>query len=184
MSKTLTPEILKSLKFKMHMHLNGGSEWSAMLNVNEEWGLSYTKTTSGSPDYKIQDRILSMKGDPEVSLDLMQDDPDFQDFCDRYNQRREVMKVGEETNQGPPLDGSALNRATTITDEDLDQLMKYHPWDEEKVARGNIVREALGLAIKAIVLNVPPCADRTVAIRKIREARMDANSAITHDGAF
>ena len=44
----------------------------------------------------------------------------------------------------------------------------------------------LGLAhaVKIIVANVPESADRSVAIRKIREARMDANSAITHHGKY
>jgi hypothetical protein len=33
-----------------------------------------------------------------------------------------------------------------------------------------------------IIETVPPSPDRSVAIRKLREARMDCNSAITFDG--
>jgi hypothetical protein len=58
------------------------------------------------------------------------------------------------------------------------------PWTPEQTAAGREVREALATAVKVIVANVPPSADRTVAIRKIREARMDANSAITHNGKY
>ena len=39
-------------------------------------------------------------------------------------------------------------------------------------------------AVKIIVELVPPGPDRTVAIRKIREARMDANSALTFGGKY
>ena len=77
-----------------------------------------------------------------------------------------------------------LSQATTISDEELESVMAYHPWDDAKVAKGKVVRDALSQALRAIIENVPPSADRSAAIRKLRDARMDANSAITHDGAF
>lgn len=77
-----------------------------------------------------------------------------------------------------------LNTATDISDEEIDEVMAYHAWAPEKIAAGVEIRKALGLAIRAIVKNAPPSADRSVAIRKLREARMDANSAITHGGKF
>jgi hypothetical protein len=77
-----------------------------------------------------------------------------------------------------------VNQATSISDEELKDLFVYHPWTEEQIEKGNKVREALASAAKAIIENVPPSPDRTVALRKIREARMDANSAITHNGKY
>jgi hypothetical protein len=77
-----------------------------------------------------------------------------------------------------------VNQATSISDEELKDLFVYHPWTEEQIEKGNKVREALANASKAIIENVPPSPDRTVALRKIREARMDANSAITHNGKY
>ena len=77
-----------------------------------------------------------------------------------------------------------LSQATTIIDEELESDMAYHAWDDAKVAKGKVVRDALSQALRAIIENVPPSADRSAAIRKLRDARMDANSAITHDGAF
>lgn len=74
--------------------------------------------------------------------------------------------------------------ATEITDEQVADLFVYHPWTDEQVKQGNVVRRALGEAARAIIENVPPSPDRTVALRKIREARMDANSAITHNGKY
>lgn len=77
-----------------------------------------------------------------------------------------------------------LNTATSISDEELKDVMDYHAWDEEKIAKGAKVREALGAALKVIIENVPPSPDRSCAIRKLRDARMDCNSAITHNGKF
>lgn len=77
-----------------------------------------------------------------------------------------------------------LNQTTKLTKDELNNVMTYHPWDEKKIAKGNNVREALGNALMVIVENVPPSPDRSVAIRKLRECRMDCNSAITHNGEF
>jgi hypothetical protein len=82
------------------------------------------------------------------------------------------------------MDGQTLSRATEISDEEVADIMAYHPWTPEQVADGVKVREALGNAMKVIVASVPPSADRSAALRKLREARMDANSAITHGGRY
>jgi hypothetical protein len=76
------------------------------------------------------------------------------------------------------------NFATTITDEQVTDLFDYHPWTDEQKAAGVRIREALGSAFKAVVEGAPPSADRSAALRKIRDARMDANSAITHNGKY
>lgn len=76
---------------------------------------------------------------------------------------------------------SELNKETEAL---VDDLFVYHAWDAEKVEKGKLVREALANAVKVIVANVPPSPDRSTAIRKIREARMDCNSAITFDGRY
>jgi len=68
--------------------------------------------------------------------------------------------------------------------ENLHDCFQYQPWDSEQTTIGTKVREALEAAARVILENVPPCADRTVAIRKLREARMDANSAISFKGRF
>jgi hypothetical protein len=80
-----------------------------------------------------------------------------------------------------------LNRASSLTPEleaAVDDMFEYHPWNEEQQRTGKNVREILAHAVKVIVATVPPSPDRTVAIRKIREARMDCNSAITHGGKY
>ena len=80
-----------------------------------------------------------------------------------------------------------LTRAAELNDEvrkEVDAMFTYQPWDEDQTARGTKVREALAAAMKVIIANVPPCPDRTVAIRKLRDSRMDCNSAITFRGRY
>ncbi len=72
--------------------------------------------------------------------------------------------------------------ATSCSDEDIKDIMAFHPWDEEMITKGSKVRTALGEALKVIIEEVPPSPDRDSAIRKLREARMDCNSAITFNG--
>jgi len=66
----------------------------------------------------------------------------------------------------------------------IDDAFEYHRWTPEQIAAGKAIRVALANAVKAIVAGAPPSADRSAAIRKCREARMDANSAITHNGRY
>ena len=77
--------------------------------------------------------------------------------------------------------------AASLTPDVVDEVhraFKYAPWDNDQIERGSFVRLALEGAVQAIIQHVPPCATRTIAIRKILEARMDCNSAITFRGAF
>lgn len=77
-----------------------------------------------------------------------------------------------------------INQVTQIEQDDIDDIFEYHKWDDIMIEKGRRVREILGEAFAQIIENVPPCPDRTVALRKIREARMDCNSAITHNGKY
>lgn len=80
-----------------------------------------------------------------------------------------------------------FTRAATLTPEveaAIEDAFEYHKWTPEQVQVGARLRKALADAVKIIVADVPPGPDRTVAIRKIREARMDCNSAITHGGKY
>jgi hypothetical protein len=69
-------------------------------------------------------------------------------------------------------------------EREVDDMFTYYRWESGQVYRGDKIRQALAEAVKVIIENAPPGPDRTVAIRKIREARMDANSAITHNGRY
>ena len=80
-----------------------------------------------------------------------------------------------------------FTRAAELTPEvraSIADAFEYHAWDDAKVDKGAVVRTALIDAVMVIVANVPPSPDRSAAIRKLREASMDCNSAITHDGKY
>jgi hypothetical protein len=75
-----------------------------------------------------------------------------------------------------------LTRATKLTPEvekEIARQFTYQPWTHDQEKLGNAVRDALAKATGVIIANVPPGPDRTVALRKLREARMDCNSAIS-----
>ena len=81
----------------------------------------------------------------------------------------------------------SLNQATGVdaaVEAEIEEMFEYHSWTPHQLERSANVRSALITAVKEIVENVPPGPDRTVAIRKIREARMDCNSAITFGGRY
>lgn len=69
-------------------------------------------------------------------------------------------------------------------DKAVDELFIYREWTREDISHGSRVREALAAAVKVIIDNVPPSPTRTTAIRKIVEARMDCNLAITFGGKY
>lgn len=80
-----------------------------------------------------------------------------------------------------------FTRATELTPEvesEIDNAFEYHKWTPEQIESGAKIRKALADAVKAIVAGAPPSPDRSAAIRKCRDARMDANSAITHGGKY
>lgn len=80
-----------------------------------------------------------------------------------------------------------FTRATEVTPEvaaQVDDAFEYHSWTPDMIGHGKVVRSALSDAVKILIQHVPPGPDRSSAIRKIREARMDANSAITHGGKY
>jgi hypothetical protein len=83
--------------------------------------------------------------------------------------------------QNPVL---AARTVTPEVEEMVTDMFEYHPWNDNQQERGTHVREALKAAVLVLIHNVPPCPDRSAAIRKLREARMDANSAITHGGNY
>jgi hypothetical protein len=80
-----------------------------------------------------------------------------------------------------------FTRATELTPDvqaAIEDAFEYHAWTPEQVEAGERIRRVLADAVLQIICDAPPGPDRTVAIRKIREARMDANSAITHGGKY
>lgn len=62
--------------------------------------------------------------------------------------------------------------------EELAEMFRYHAPTPEQVARIADLRQAALTFAMVLEMNVRPCADRTAAMRKIREALMTANAGI------
>jgi hypothetical protein len=64
----------------------------------------------------------------------------------------------------------------------LDDVFSYHAPDAAQIEAFPPIRAAAKELARAILQNAPPCADRSAAIRKVREAVMTANAAIALRG--
>jgi non-homologous end joining protein Ku len=64
----------------------------------------------------------------------------------------------------------------------IDQLFTYHTPTQVQAQAYSTLREAAKYFAKVIVAVVPNGADRTAAIRKLREAVMTANAGISLNG--
>ena len=78
----------------------------------------------------------------------------------------------------------ALKMGDDITLNNIDDLMRYQPWDGKQIEQGEQVREALTAAAKAILRNVPAGRFRSVALRSIIDARFNSNAGISFYGRF
>lgn len=67
-------------------------------------------------------------------------------------------------------------------DFDRDNVFKYHAPRPDQIPKYEAIREAGKHFCRAVEENTPSCADRSAAIRKIREAVMTANAAVALDG--
>jgi hypothetical protein len=65
-----------------------------------------------------------------------------------------------------------------------DNPFEYHAPDDDQVERIRRVRTALGIAYETLLKDVPPGAERTLAVRKLEEASMWANKAVVFPGGY
>lgn len=71
-----------------------------------------------------------------------------------------------------------------LTDEAIHDMCIYHSPSDDMTPGFHAVSQAAEVFIRVIRNHVPDSPDRSTAVRKIREARMDANSAIAHGGKY
>ena len=70
-----------------------------------------------------------------------------------------------------------------MTHDEIKDLFEYHAPSPDMTAKFIPLREAIVAAAIKINDLCPPGADRTAAIRKLKEAHMTANAAIVLEGA-
>jgi hypothetical protein len=108
------------------------------------------------------------------------------DFADQIRPA-ELSKASAQAQAqvSPEYDYAASLAQSTEQLQKLEQEVFGGPVDAYmKSKQASLDAVALVLAALAIVRHVPPSPDRSAALRKIREARMDCNSAITHRGKY
>jgi hypothetical protein len=71
-----------------------------------------------------------------------------------------------------------------LTLQNIDDVMHYQPWSHDQQQAGEVVREALTAAAKAMLRSVPESPLRTRALNALIDARMLANAAISFRGRF
>jgi hypothetical protein len=64
-----------------------------------------------------------------------------------------------------------------------DIFVSYHAPDADQIEAITAVRKSVEEIIATLLTHVPDCADRTAAVRKVREAMMAAKVAIVLKGA-
>lgn len=68
-------------------------------------------------------------------------------------------------------------------EQQIDAWFTYHAPSTKQVEQYAALREQAKTMAHAIANICPPCADRTVALRKLRECVMTANASIACNGA-
>ena len=93
----------------------------------------------------------------------------------------ELLKVGKIERAMAPGRGDTYAREMT-EDEVLERAFMHHPPDLSQQRAYASIRAA-GRALALVILqSTPKCADRTAAVRKVREAVMTANAAVALEG--
>lgn len=70
-----------------------------------------------------------------------------------------------------------------MTTKELEEMFTYHAPNDAQIGKYQVIRNTAKSLAHVIIDNTPPCADQTVAIRKLRECVMTANAAIAIQGA-
>jgi hypothetical protein len=123
----------------------------------------------------------------EMTLEQMKREIDHQvrnRSMDSANLSKAVQGCGVQVGSMPTTQGTWVPSSEDFTLHNIDDAMQYQPWTADQASDGDVVREALTAAAKAILRHVPAGRFRSVALRNIIDARMNANAAISFRGRF
>jgi hypothetical protein len=70
----------------------------------------------------------------------------------------------------------------SFSQADIDNWFQYHTFTSEQITQSNEIRTAAKIFAETINRHVPAGADKSAAIRLVREATMTANAAIACHG--
>ncbi len=83
-----------------------------------------------------------------------------------------------------PPNLSFAETVTPLVDEAIQDIFGYHSLTGAQTEACIAVRESLSKAYRVVIAAVPPSLDRDSALRKIREAKTDAVTAISTGGKY
>lgn len=78
--------------------------------------------------------------------------------------------------------GNACSQAPMSDSEILSALFRYHPPTDSTIPKFAAINQAAKNFAEVVLQNCPASADRSAAIRSIRDARMTANAAVALNG--
>lgn len=93
----------------------------------------------------------------------------------------EKMRAELRQAQGRTFESAGCNQQRSA-ESILRELFTYHPPTIETLPKFAAINQAAKNFAEIVLQNCPSSADRSDAIRKIREARMVANAAVALDG--
>jgi hypothetical protein len=82
----LTVDVLKTLKFDLELHINGGDKYSMRVVTNNDYGISVSTETNGSPNYIVTSKEMYMKSNRDVVMDMRKKPWGLDAFVAAYNQ--------------------------------------------------------------------------------------------------
>jgi hypothetical protein len=101
-------------------------------------------------------------------------------MCEDCNKGTSAMPRDREHHQGMEAVSGGLRGISD--DELLNEIFRYHAPDKFAAQKYENIREAARHFAKVLLMNVPPGADRTCALRHVRDAVMTANSGVALNG--
>lgn len=80
--------------------------------------------------------------------------------------------------------GKDTEQSTRLNESNVTEAFNYQPWNDEQVAAGQEIRDALVTTAKLMIKNAPETPLRTRALNALIDARMLINACITFNGKF
>ncbi len=96
--------------------------------------------------------------------------------------KKTSKSAGSPQAEAPAPSSSIPTTVRGTQEKDLGWIFSYHSPSEDQVDRYGEIREKAKELARVILALCPPCADRSAAIRKVREAVMTANASIALHG--
>lgn len=103
-------------------------------------------------------------------------------MSDWDREREKVLEAAPRHIRDAMTNGPVQNARALREEEIVAELFKYHAPNADTIPKYAAINQAAKNFAEIVLANCPAGADRSDAIRKIREARMTANAAIALNG--